>query len=241
MDSFIKHWLGKRVDYDKVFLYQCVDLILQYISEVYGIHSGVSGNAIDYWTNTSPALFKAFFKMPTNTPPQRGDIVVYKPTIGNKYGHILVAVNGQTALEQNGYSGDGDGEGGDEVRYASINLGRIAGILRPKEDLMSEIDFNLALEQADAQWGWGTRTQERDDILKRDIVGRETNEAIFFMYNHQWGTSWRTYRDMLQQFWNDWHDKIASGNLSDDDEQEIKAAMAKLDEAKAELQKGLDD
>jgi hypothetical protein len=32
--DFKNKWLGKRIDYDKAYGYQCVDLIKQYLDEV---------------------------------------------------------------------------------------------------------------------------------------------------------------------------------------------------------------
>lgn len=130
LDQFIQKWLGKRTDYDKVYAYQCVDLILQYLADVHGIPSGVWGNAIDYWTKPTSRLLQDFNKV-TGTP-QAGDIVILNPTSTNPYGHIMIAVNGTTAIEQNGATGDGDGLGGDEIRYRTIPLNRVAGLLRKK-------------------------------------------------------------------------------------------------------------
>ena len=130
-DSFVNKWLGGRTDYDHVYAYQCVDLILQYMADCYGVTQGISGNAIDYWTNPSQALLNVFEKIPQKDV-QKTDIVVLNPTSTNPYGHIMIGVNGDTALEQNGATGDGDGQGGDEVRYRTIPKDRIAGILRLK-------------------------------------------------------------------------------------------------------------
>ena len=45
-NGFRDKYLGKRIDFDKVYGYQCVDLIIQYCSEVFGIKSPWVGNAI---------------------------------------------------------------------------------------------------------------------------------------------------------------------------------------------------
>lgn len=104
-----------------------------------------------------------------------------------------------------------------------------------KGEEMSKIDFALALKEAEAQWGWDKRSDERDNILKRDIVGRETNEAVDFMYRHNWGITWRDYRNNLNIFWRDWHDKIAKGEPINDPD--YTAAVKKLDELEALLKK----
>lgn len=131
LQDFQARWLGKRVDQDGVFGYQCVDLIKQYAKEVLGMTPGAWGNAIDYWKNTNHPLLSKYTRVASQSP-QRGDIVILNGTAGNPYGHIGIATDSNTMLEQNGATGDGDGQGGDEVRYRTIPKTRIAGLLRPK-------------------------------------------------------------------------------------------------------------
>lgn len=133
--DFRNRWTGGRVDYDHVYAYQCVDLILQYIKEEFGIASGVWGNAIDYWQRPSAPLLRAFDLVAT-TECLQGDIVVLYGLQGNPYGHIGIcdSQGGSTVrlLEQNG-AGGGWGVGRDAIGiYRDIPKGRIAGVLRPK-------------------------------------------------------------------------------------------------------------
>lgn len=132
--AFKSRWQGGRIDYDHVYGYQCVDLILMYIKEEYGLPSGVWGNAIDYWQRPSPMLLTKFSLIAT-TDCQPGDIVVLYGLSGNPYGHIGIC-DGQNAtvvniLEQNG-AGSGTGTGRDAISVRGIPKSRIAGILRPK-------------------------------------------------------------------------------------------------------------
>lgn len=134
--QFKAEWLGRRVDYDHVYYYQCVDLILQYIKECYGIPTGVWGNAIDYWYRPSSPLLKKFKKVSASTKAQPGWIAIYFGHTGNPYGHIaIVDTPGSTSdkvLEQNGATGGGTGTGGDAIRCArSIEKSRLAGYLAP--------------------------------------------------------------------------------------------------------------
>lgn len=132
--DFKSEWTGRRVDYDHVYNYQCVDLILQYVAEKYGLPSGVTGNAIDYWYRTSAPLFSRFDKIATNDCRQ-GDIVVLSGLAGNPYGHIGIcdsqAGANVTILEQNG-AGGGTGTGRDAVELRAIPRSRVVGVLRPK-------------------------------------------------------------------------------------------------------------
>lgn len=133
--SFRNEWSGRRIDYDHVYSYQCVDLILQYAKQEYGLASGVWGNAIDYWTHPTPVLLTKFDKV-SGTDCKQGDVVVLYGLSGNPYGHIGIC-DSQTAstvrlLEQNG-AGSGTGTGKDAIGvYRDIPKSRIAGILRPK-------------------------------------------------------------------------------------------------------------
>lgn len=135
--EFKNRWSGNRVDYDHVFSFQCVDLILQYIYEVHGIGSGVWGNAIDYAKELpANAKLREKFDLLHTTDCQQGDIVVLNGLAGNPYGHIGLC-DSQTAttvrlLEQNA-AGGGTGTGRDAIGvYRDIDKGRIAGVLRQK-------------------------------------------------------------------------------------------------------------
>lgn len=134
--TFKDRWLNRQIDYDHVYAYQCVDLILQYIYEIYGLPSGVRGNAIDYWNNPSKPLLDKFNKVPTSDAIA-SDIVVLHGLGGNPYGHVGIATGSSNAaqveiLEQNGQTGSGTGQGGDAIRTRFIDRTRIAGVLRPK-------------------------------------------------------------------------------------------------------------
>ncbi len=133
-------WMGRRIDYDHVYMYQCVDLILQYAKDCFSLPTGVSGNAKDYWNKTSPALLTKFDKLATKDCLP-GDIVVLytaghtgDPNYGD--GHIGIC-DSQTAstiklLEQNA-AGGGNGLDRNAVGiWRDIAKTRIMGVLRPK-------------------------------------------------------------------------------------------------------------
>ena len=130
--QFKSIYTGQRRDYDHVYAYQCVDLILQWCYEN-GIPSGVWGNAIDY-ANKPTAIFSQKFDRVGNY--QQGDVVVLYGLSGNPYGHIgLLDSEGSTTirlLEQNG-AGSGTGTGRDAIGvYRDIPKSRVAAIYRLK-------------------------------------------------------------------------------------------------------------
>lgn len=147
-DSFQSEWLGKRCDFDRIFSYQCVDLILQGLYEMYDLSGGISGNATDYWNKTGVANFNQklltkFLKVPSSEA-LKGDIVVLNGLSGNPYGHIGWATGNINAsdveiLEQNGATGKGTGTGGDAIRTRWIPKSRIAGLLRPIANLSTPV------------------------------------------------------------------------------------------------------
>lgn len=132
--DFKNRWLGRRIDYDYVYAYQCVDLILIYIKEEFGLATGVWGNAIDYWTRPSAPLLSKF-SLVSGSNAQQGDIVVLNGLAGNPYGHIGIceSVTSTTIniLEQNG-AGSATGTGRDAISVRGIPKSRVAGLLRPK-------------------------------------------------------------------------------------------------------------
>jgi hypothetical protein len=147
-NTFRGQWLGEVIDFDHVYAYQCVDLILEYIYECYGINSGVSGNAIDYWVKSgiggfNQNLLDKFDKIP-NSDAQQGDIVVLNGLPGNSLGHIGLATGNINdtdieILEQNGSSGNGLGKDGDVIRVRYVPRWRVAGLLRPKVPVNSPV------------------------------------------------------------------------------------------------------
>jgi hypothetical protein len=133
--QFKTEWNGRRVDYDHVYAYQCVDLILQYCKERFGLSKGIWGNAIDYWYKPSAPLLTKFTRLATKDCKQ-GDIVILTGLAGNPYGHIGICEKQDSKnvwlLEQNGYGG-GTGTGKNAIGvWRAVSKSRIVGVLRPK-------------------------------------------------------------------------------------------------------------
>jgi len=97
-------YLGKSVDWDKVWGAQCVDLIKRYIYDN-GYRQEWAWDAIDYWNkfDSTPSMSKVFKKV---NEPKQGDIVVIK-TAG-KFGHIGIIDDFHNdhilILEQDGFN-----------------------------------------------------------------------------------------------------------------------------------------
>lgn len=104
---------------DHQYLGQCVSLIQQYLSRVYGVPWAARGHAKD-WVN-NPVSDK-FDKV--SGPPQSGDIVVYDGRFGGGYGHIAISLGGNQMLDQNG-AGNG------KIRVGTL-WPNYSAVLRPK-------------------------------------------------------------------------------------------------------------
>lgn len=87
LKRFIVNNIGKKVDFDKKFGFQCVDFYRQYCKDVLGISQtpAVDG-AKDIWEkHGSLKQSKDSFAV--------GDILIYDSTPTNKYGHVCILVS----------------------------------------------------------------------------------------------------------------------------------------------------
>ena len=106
LKRFIVNNLGKKVDFDNKFGFQCVDFYRQYCKDVLGIPQtpAVEG-AKDIWENHgSLKQSKDSFAA--------GDILIYDSTPTNKYGHVCILVSlldsdTFVVFEQNGFEQSG--------------------------------------------------------------------------------------------------------------------------------------
>lgn len=100
--DFIKINKGKKVDFDKAYGAQCVDLFRQYAKDVLGIeeHTGpcqTTGGAKDLFCDYDkmPGEKKYFNKYThnRNTVYKTGDVVIWNKTDKNPYGHVAIFIN----------------------------------------------------------------------------------------------------------------------------------------------------
>ena len=138
IDKYVKEWEGKRVDFDGVYGYQCVDLIRHFFREVYKENLGPTwGSARGWWLN-SVGNFNSRYKrvennlQDQNQVPRAGDIIFFD---GGRHGHVWIVVTGYKGenridvLEQNGGSGNGDGLWNNSIRVHSYTYNRNAPLI----------------------------------------------------------------------------------------------------------------
>lgn len=149
LSDFLKKYNNKKIDYDKAYGAQCVDLFRQFNKEVLGISQprGVNG-AKDFWSNygVDPNLYNNFNKI-ANTPnfvPQFGDIAIW----GNgTYGHIAICtgkgdVNKFESFDQNYPTGSA-------CHYVTHNYSGFLGVLRPKaQNKIKVTEFKVRVDKS---------------------------------------------------------------------------------------------
>lgn len=122
--EFFLKYNKKFLDYDGLNGNQCVDVTKQYFKDVLELPP-FQGNAYDYWTNIPG--FQKIARSWFNTP-KPGDIVIWKPTASNIYGHIAICnwvrMLDFGAFEQNNPIGS-------PCHYQIHNYQGVVGWLRP--------------------------------------------------------------------------------------------------------------
>jgi hypothetical protein len=135
LQEFIAKYTGKFVEYHSYgtgALYQCVDLINQYITEYLKLPAIIGTNAQDFPSKASKTDYDYILNTPTGVP-EPGDIVIFKSADG--VGHISIFVEGNanlfTSFDQNYPTGS-------PCKLVSHNYRNVLGWLHPKKDPMSD-------------------------------------------------------------------------------------------------------
>lgn len=132
IDKFISTYIGKKVDYDKKFGAQCVDLFRQYCQDVLNIpHTGSVDGAKELFTNYSklPLEIKYFDRITRG--PITGDIAIYDGTSSNIFGHVAIVIGNMAGrdlllFEQDGFKQDG-------AKLTIRTIDNLLGYLHPKK------------------------------------------------------------------------------------------------------------
>lgn len=127
--EFIAKYDGKKIDYDKAYGPQCVDVFRQYCEELGIPHTGSVEGAKDLWYDFSENKEKMYFNRFNAAFALPGDVLVEGETPTNEYGHvsIIIAVEGNKALvmQQDGIKKDG-------CKLGIRDLKNALGVLRKK-------------------------------------------------------------------------------------------------------------
>lgn len=131
LEEFIKKNTGKKVDYDKRYGAQCVDLFRQYCQDVLCIpHTGGVEGAKDLFINYEKMeKEKRYFSKITGKHFIPGDVAIWAESSTNKYGHVAIVVgtinDDLIVFEQDGFKQDG-------AKIVLRSCDRLLGALRKK-------------------------------------------------------------------------------------------------------------
>lgn len=126
-----------KIDFDRAWLYQCMDVACYYVDWLTFGSYRLNGNARDAINPAKNKLPSKYFEVFENTPdflPQKGDIMVYsKGSFDNEFGHINivygnVSLTSCLVIEQNW---DGKARTGVKKRLEQGYVG-VSHIIRPK-------------------------------------------------------------------------------------------------------------
>lgn len=174
--EFVERRLGKKVDYDKAFWYQCVDLIKQYADECLGMWKiGAIGNAKNVPKGT---FWKKFWQIYTSFEDvMQWDIIV---RTRGEYWHIAIVDhiigNKVYVLEQNwSWKNSWNGIGQNAIRIHEYKLDWFQVILRNEAIVKN---FNQEIAYVDE------KIEERARILRETEEYKDSTRRQFYNTNH---------------------------------------------------------
>lgn len=139
-DAFVNANIGRCIDMDGAYGYQCVDLMHAFIQNVLGVpraYHSIRGNAYQIYANIGSSVTISYGSRTVrldkiaNTPtgvPQKGDIIFWNTSVGGGYGHVAIFISGDvnsfSSLDQNWPVGSC-------VQKINHTYSNVAGWLRP--------------------------------------------------------------------------------------------------------------
>jgi hypothetical protein len=114
--QFVDAYVGKRVDFDKQFGAQCVDLFRQFCKDVWEVpHLGGVEGAKDLFTDyqklPGEVQYTDRIEYRDGNYPGEGDVVIFRESASNKYGHVAICLYATKSrivvFEQDGFNQTG--------------------------------------------------------------------------------------------------------------------------------------
>lgn len=114
--KFVDKYIGKKVDFDNQFGAQCVDLFRQFCQDVWNVpHLGGVNGAKDIYLNyenmSAEIKFTDRVEYTGASRPQEGDVVIFRESSSNQYGHIAICLYSTERIiivfEQDGFVQNG--------------------------------------------------------------------------------------------------------------------------------------
>lgn len=133
LDEFIAKYQGKTKGYptDNDYNGECLSIVKLYIKECFGINPPPSGSnsAYGYWSNFPSPLGTIFKKIPNDPTavPKKGDIPIWKTTVGAGFGHIDIFIEGDV----NRFKGFDQNWNGRHAHFVEHDYKEVVGWLTP--------------------------------------------------------------------------------------------------------------
>jgi hypothetical protein len=129
--QFIKKYIWKKIDFDWKFLYQCKDLVNQYIQEVQWAKAPTWNAELIFQANWGNSFEKC-----ENTPdciPKLWDIVIWNWKYC-EFWHIAIVIqadiNHMIIFEQNGWNWNWDWKGWNAIKLSIKDYKNVIGFVR---------------------------------------------------------------------------------------------------------------
>ena len=225
-DEFITKYLGKKIDYDKAYEGQCMDLYHQYVLEVLGLEHPGASSAYMLWNKT----WRDYEKIPNSLlgVPKKGDIVIWNSNVGGGNGHVSIFIEGGvmmfTSLDQNWPTLS-------VVTKTKHIYRNVVGWLRPKKPITNP---DWLINNSDAWIGIltyleVTKDNPTLDDAKNVVAGIKARATDMEKQSGQWEANYNS-------------EKEVTSNLGEQVlkfEKDIKDLNTKLNESKKNLRESL--
>lgn len=126
--AIFNKWIGKQVDFDKVYWSQCVDWARQFAQEMRSPIGTFWWSAYSGWSTSRPFRNTKWKRIEYSKGlvPTAWDIIFFWPTQSNPYGHVAICDGGSTPdllkiVEQNWANWLGTWKNWDEIRRKSTD------------------------------------------------------------------------------------------------------------------------
>lgn len=194
--EYVRNKLNSRVEYDNNWYnYQCVDLIKDFIRQVYWIHTYNLWNASSNYINLSSFWFSTI-KYNWDNRPKRWDIISFKENSWNWWSwHVAVCLvydedkKQVYVLEQNGWKNSSTWTWTDAIRIQKINFSEMLGWAR-YNNIFLKVEQDLFDKIVHEKWIY---IWEATNYLNKQDVAIK---AFYFLAWYRTRLNWKNYNSI---------------------------------------------
>lgn len=130
--------VGRRMDPDKAYNLQCVDVTDDYAQHIFGVPWAQCVGGVEGAKDLPYRAPKEYWSWHTQGLPQQGDVLVWGGSPANRYGHTAVAdvvdANGAWVIQQNSNGLANHAAKREYMRWYQAGTGQLSGWLRPRPE-----------------------------------------------------------------------------------------------------------